>query len=346
MPTKVEMNKLLRLKLSQMTKLRIRRQSRRLSDLNAINFSAFATEKAKVIFGSDIDLFFCSIPPSLHRFHLTSINRLFTEGAPLKNQLSIFVFFLTLTFALAPIAQAVVHGKPVANDQYLSVVSLAWTASSEQPDPRHKRALARCSGTFISDSVVLTAGHCAAIKGHAFLYSFNDEALAQMIPAIGVATDFTDDDSSEKSDTYVEKPEPDLGLIYFPSGTALQISAINSSWQPETRAPIEYVGYGGTLNPWEDILAAMGDIWTLNKRYGQNIVKSSDGLRFAFEAIPLRTYASDGDSGAPVFANGNVVGVLSARMRIETDLDYIVENHAELLSSDKARAFLKRYLSL
>lgn len=174
-----------------------------------------------------------------------------------------------------------------------------------------------CTGTFVNDSQVVTAGHCV-------------EGLSKTKPNLLVATEvngrtvpFARAISWVRNPTYsfAQGVSPyDMSVITFPANTAPAISPIATE-APKVGEVFTIVGYGNNQN-------FIGKTGVLDgagagvKRAGSNRLSQVSGGMLTFAGLtgtvkvegaePGQYVASgSGDSGGPMFVNGNLVGVTS-----------------------------------
>jgi len=210
--------------------------------------------------------------------------------------------------------EKVSNGKDISESEYPSVILLF---------DQTKGAL--CTGTFISDTTVLTAAHCTmgssdidlkTGKVNHTLYlarviDIKQKKLEKLATSVAVYR-------NPKWDAEFKKQQVnkyDLGVVVFPKGTAKGISEL-SSVSPTQNDELTFVGYGLNYVPKNE-----KDIDTSSvgkKRVGYNNVAAlKDGFIYFLGSVKTTTAdgskanASMGDSGGPLFINNKLSGVTS-----------------------------------
>lgn len=194
----------------------------------------------------------------------------------------------------------VINGKD-ASAEYPAVVTYSVTLQSGQGD---------CTGTFVSDTVMITAGHCVA-----------DAASASdlFIPATAIrAVDFRIQPSFASKDFGNSMPY-DMAVIKFPPGTAPATMNLAKS-APKIGDPLTIVGFGQT-----DLQQNGAGAGT--KRSGNNTVRRLEAGLIMFSGTFASTNqegkdgaSSYGDSGGPLLINGELTGTCSGEFdRSESD---------------------------
>lgn len=200
----------------------------------------------------------------------------------------------------------VANGTVIPETSYPSVVLLYDEAGSI------------CTGTFVTEEIVLTAAHCTMngtvdsegkVDRTLALIEFEDQENRKA-KLVAKSTKIVRNIQWDKAGRNVNRY--DLGLVYFPKGTAKEVSTIAGS---AARSGDEFtiVGYG--LNQTNDLKDGSS---AGVKRVGYNKVSNMSGgfIQF-FGATKTSTgdgtnaSSSSGDSGGPLFIDGEVAGVTS-----------------------------------
>lgn len=204
----------------------------------------------------------------------------------------------------------VANGEEAKNNEFPSVVLLL----SEHGE---KRSV--CTGTFITDSHVITAAHCIpkVSKPHRYLnYIVGDKGKGYQVaaPAISVAIH----PSYGKSPNAAQDPH-DLAIVQFPIGSALDQARL-STRTPSIEDEATIVGFGSDQLE-ADLSGTLQGEGAGVKRFGTNRnLKIEDGLLVAKgltsseESINAGRWVSagKGDSGGPLFVDGRLVGISSS----------------------------------
>ena len=200
----------------------------------------------------------------------------------------------------------VANGTVIPETSYPSVVLLYDQAGSI------------CTGTFITDEIVLTAAHCTM--------SGKVDSQGNVDLTLGII-EIEDAEENKaklvaKSTRIVRNPlwdrngrnvnRYDLGVVYFPEGTARAVSRI-TDYPARQGDDFTIVGYG--LNQTLD----MNDGSSAGvKRVGYNSVSSVSGGFIQFYGQTKTTSgdgsnasSGSGDSGGPLFIDGEIAGVTS-----------------------------------
>lgn len=239
-------------------------------------------------------------------------------------------------------ASKVTNGVTVSGQTFPSTVLLiSLTAAGE----------GICTGTFVNDSQVVTAGHCV-------------ENLAANNPNMVVATEFKGQVVPfAKAESFVRNPNYsfaqgvspyDLAVINFPANTAPAVSPIAEA-APKAGEAFTIVGYGNNQN-FIDNTGVLNGAGAGTKRAGSNRIGQVSGGMISFagltgtmdiEGMEPGQYVSSGsgDSGGPMFVNGNLVGVTSGGgMGATPDgLDIAISFYVDL-NSPLSQAFLATVL--
>ena len=226
----------------------------------------------------------------------------------------------------------------------------------------------RCSGVFISERDILSAGHCLQNidQNTIYLLSRDGKELKPPIHLSGY-TEFTDDlhallkakpQDPEAVEGCTIHPAPlvrtktaDFSLLRVDGGAKTEgsIAKINRHYHAKEGQKISVIGYGtewDPLDPQNKLVMAGEDPLSLNKNIAQATIWKSDEQRLSIKTSEMGQFAADGDSGSPVYDHkGKVVAIMSTfQPHCETKLggDYGPLNTASLLNNDEARGFLTR----
>lgn len=274
--------------------------------------------------------------------------------------------FLILTFFLSMSSistHAIVNGKELHASQRPEIVRLLLYKGTTQKDIEEN---GRCTGTAISDFLVLTAGHCVTgfynEKNDAIvLHRFKKDGSEEIIRANKVYTEYIAEDLQKVKDEQNKKhatPDsvpgcspgikplahtrtPDLALIKFPFGTFKKWAQVNFAQELSLNNPIEFLGYGVTISSFEASIP-YADPNPTDLRIGKNQIWRTSENRVAFISEGYKPVADRGDSGAPLFYNGEVTAVISTvEEKCETEFgnDYAIMNTATRLSTLEALNF-------
>lgn len=254
--------------------------------------------------------------------------------------MKINIFFTLLGAILGATlpAQAVVHGQPVPDGHMKSVVKIVTLDAKGD-------IYSSCTGVFITDSVVLTAGHCVIGSPRICLHAVGNEALASRVCTSQSYTEAVEDEADKEDGSYL-----DLGLVKFPAGTAPEVAAINFSPDLTIGRALSFVGYGTIYESFVDMAAAIIDgPDVVHKNIGISSVDSVDTNFISLFQQETGTFADNGDSGSPVFADGKVIGIMVTAYRDEhvnphpeTGSLYGVYNQIVRLDTPRAQSFLSK----
>lgn len=213
----------------------------------------------------------------------------------------------------------------------------------------------RCTGVFISDYQMLTAGHCVRdAKGEKNLYLFkwDKNGRGYVVSPLRVTTNYIYEELIDPPTTGPVpgcspglKPIPktqteDIALIEFPRNTTTKWFPLNLNYQPQEKMWMEYYGFGITQNPYASQVLS-------NRPSDKDLHVGSSALwrwseqRIVMLAPDTRSFAAPGDSGGPVLADGHVVAIMSTvgtKCDTEFGEDYAIQNSATRLSAEKLRA--------
>jgi hypothetical protein len=204
---------------------------------------------------------------------------------------------------------SLVNGEIDEKDEYSPVVEL-------------KSGLSICTGTFVSDSTLITAAHCvksgepgggikAMIKGKSLVPI---KAFVPIVP------------TDEK-----REPKNDVAVVLFANGTL-------DEWFPISRVPprvgqrITIVGYGQTDfvgNNTSDEKRRFGYNTITEITDGGATIKYELGVTCQGQALGRDAMAGRGDSGGPLFTKSGLIGIIS---RGEIVTGKLIEYDANLVT--------------
>lgn len=200
-----------------------------------------------------------------------------------------------------------------------------------------------CTGTFVNDSQVVTAGHCV-------------EGLSKTKPNMIVATEVNGQIAPiAQAVSWVRNPKYslaqgvspyDVSVITFPAQSAPAVSPIAAA-APKAGDVFTIVGFGNNQN-FLDNTGNLNGAGAGVKRAGSNRIGQVAGGMISFagltgieniesEGIKEGQYVSSGsgDSGGPMFVNGQLVGVTSGGGLSQTEdgLEIALSFYVDLNSS-------------
>jgi len=219
-----------------------------------------------------------------------------------------------------------------------TVLLLSLTAEGE----------AICTGTFVNDSQVVTAGHCVqGLSQTKPQIYYMTEKNGQM-QAIAQAVSF----ARNSKYSFADGVSPyDISVINFPAKSAPAVSALAET-TPNVGDKFVIVGYGNNEN-----FMANGTLDGQGagvKRVGTNFISANDNGMLSFagltgmEKTPVQgekagelAASGAGDSGGPLFVNGKLAGITSGGGLGQTQdgMDVAISFYVDLNSSI-SRAFL------
>ncbi len=202
----------------------------------------------------------------------------------------------------------VTNGHEISESTFPSVVLLTILDAND-------KVAGICTGTFVNDSQVVSAGHCV-------------EGLNPADPAMAFLTKDKDGNPALlKAESFARHPNYsirlgvsayDVSVINFPAGSAPAISP-RATRSPSAGQSFTIVGYGNNVNEF-DSWGRMTGSGAGKKRAGTNSVGSVSGGFINFNGLPeadgvttqgTLVASGSGDSGGPLFVNGQLAGVTS-----------------------------------
>lgn len=207
-----------------------------------------------------------------------------------------------------------------------------------------------CTGTFVNDSQVVTAGHCVQGLSETSPQIFYATETNGNMQALAQAVSFSRNPDYSFADGVNEF---DVSVINFPANTAPAFSPIADA-TPNVGDQFVIVGYGNNAN---FISAGTLDGQGAGvKRAGTNFISANDNGMLSFagltgtettpvDGVAAGQYVSSGagDSGGPLFVNDKLAGVTSGGGLSHTQegTDVAISRYVDL-NSASSRAFLAK----
>jgi V8-like Glu-specific endopeptidase len=196
--------------------------------------------------------------------------------------------------------------------------------------------LAWCTGTFISDDLVVTASHCLAPEIKEIYYAATTEAVKS--GAGTLASEWIPNPGHIKGKDGVPQ---DYGVVRFPKGSFSGQAASLATTSPSKGETVSVVGYGYSEFKGFNELQGMG------KRMVGTAVLGDVGEAIQWSAKPGDTSTAmnlPGDSGGPVYnSQGELAGIISHR-ELDTDMDsgqwVEMRAYAANLTTSQAASFI------
>lgn len=240
------------------------------------------------------------------------------------------------------------NGEDITESNHPSVVLLIMSTGGGQ---------GICTGTFVNDSQVVTAGHC--------VHGLDPKYPAMAAVAVSEGSDGNPEYKVRaRALNLVQHPKYsmtldngvngfDLAVVNFPANSAPAVSTI-ASQEPELEADLTIVGYGNNRT-YIDAAGRLNGDGAGTKRMGTNSVAAKEEGFLTFYGLPKAespyqkgewVTAGSGDSGGPMFVDGELVGVTSGGGLAETDEGKLVgvSNYVNL-NSPSSRKFLQANLN-
>jgi secreted trypsin-like serine protease len=201
----------------------------------------------------------------------------------------------------------VTNGREITESTYPSVVLLVMELAEGQ---------AICTGTFVNDSQVISAGHCVEGLDPAdpSMYVVTKNAAGEYV-ATAKAVSFK---RNPNYDISLGVSPYDVSVINFKAGSAPATSPL-ATRAPSAGDTLTIVGYGNNVNEFDRYGQLTGS-GAGTKRVGTNKVGSVSGGFINFNGLPeadgyttsgTLVSSGSGDSGGPLFVNGALAGVTS-----------------------------------
>lgn len=197
-------------------------------------------------------------------------------------------------------------GKEVQDNQFNGVVALVMV------DPGTKEAIGICSGTLISETIILTAAHCVKGFPHTFLLgvSFAKNALSEKSLQTLIRVEATE--YHDRYNIASSKEMYDLGLVKIPRGSVpagiQPVTLASADIGLRDGAKITVAGYG--------VNSAIRNKGAGTLRTNKLKIDRANYSSFEFSVNQLMNGVCSGDSGGPAFVTGKngeliQVGVVS-----------------------------------
>ncbi|MBM4253478.1 MAG: S1 family peptidase [Deltaproteobacteria bacterium] len=201
-------------------------------------------------------------------------------------------------------------------------------------DPASRNVRLSCSGTFVSDNTLITAGHCVPAAGEKYVLlatnglelSKDGKAPAGAITPLKAFFDpsLSLDGRGGRDLAPNQSPEIDLAVLIFPDNTAKYWLPLATTSVP-AGTEVKLVGYGSShaIYPDKDNSTSVKKMMGYNKIAPLGPIEGNlptKGLLFTFawgepgEAAKhgeKTVSGAPGDSGGPLIANGVIVGTVS-----------------------------------
>ncbi len=233
----------------------------------------------------------------------------------------------------------VTNGREIDEATYPSVVLLVMNLPEGQ---------AICTGTFVNDSQVITAGHCVegltAAAPEMYVVSKKIENGAEKFYAVAKAISYK---RNPKYNISLGVSPYDMSVVTFPANSAPATSRFATS-APRSGDSLTIVGYGNNVNSFDANGQLTGE-GAGAKRFGSNTVGSVTGGFINFDGIAeadgrtagTLVSSGSGDSGGPLFVNGKLAGITSGGgLRSSADGSYYATSKYVDVNSSISRSFL------
>jgi hypothetical protein len=193
-----------------------------------------------------------------------------------------------------------------------------------------------CTGVFINDHQMLTAGHCLPFDAEANVYYIGGDARATSSPVLAEAMEVRHHPAYDPAlDGGVNAF--DLAIIRFPVGTAPAAATLHHR-APRPYEAVTVVGYDSAAT------VAQSDAWdqaldrAVQMQSGMLSLPSQiKGKRLGSESIVSQA----GDQGSGMFLEGRLVGITAGqRARAGAQGRTLGETYYVDLNSEETRAFL------
>lgn len=186
-----------------------------------------------------------------------------------------------------------------------------------------------CTGVAISDSLVLTAGHCLMSEENEKLQInaliFENERDWKMLKPISTRSPYVFEKIETQEDPNAVVPgcsakrkvlvpqfqTDDWALLEFSPGTFKHWARVSEKIDIKIGNTVEIYGYGSHSDSMSGGLGSMSLPQHDDLRYFASSIKRENSQRWAILATPNKAFADEGDSGSPVFYNNELIGLIS-----------------------------------
>jgi len=246
----------------------------------------------------------------------------------------------------------VTNGKEIAESTYPSVVLIVTVTAQGQ---------GICTGTFVNDSQMISAGHCVEGLDPALAPSSDPAKKNFGIYAVTVGEDGQYSISAQAV-SFNRHPNYnirlgvsayDVSVIDFPANSAPAISTV-ATRAPSAGQTLTIVGYGNNINSFDDFGQLTGS-GAGTKRAGTNRVGSVSGGFINFNGLPeadgvttqgTLVSSGSGDSGGPLFVDGRLAGITSGGgLRSDGRGGYLATSKYVDINSSYVKSFLASALN-
>ncbi|HYX35270.1 MAG TPA: trypsin-like serine protease [Oligoflexus sp.] len=206
----------------------------------------------------------------------------------------------------------ITNGKAIPAEEYSSVVLIEIAFESED-----KVTKARCSGTFVSVNQILTSAHCVLNEERDKIgkVSYLAQDSDQNFKTVAVA------ESVKPNPQYDGTELHDLAIVTFAENIAPSVSIIAQD-APKLGTSLTLVGFGSNQATLADDEESWNESGAGVKRIGTNtLVYRKDGIIQVTGVLGPNpslpdfegkvAAAASGDSGSPLYASNQIVGVAS-----------------------------------
>jgi len=262
---------------------------------------------------------------------------------------------IPLLALIATNSYAIHNGAPLDETKYPNIVRVFAYKDNNLNDVNSY--LWKCTGTIVSDHIVLTAGHCMPNKEQLKDYSlsvirynekgqlerFNTKKFYSHYDPDTPDSELTMYDQSHSSPGYVpgcyappvalpHTKATDIAAVILPKGTFKQWATIDTNALFPNDA-ISFYGYGVKTNSFTGpSFETLTDITAHDLSSGHaQIWERGNKQRISFISKVYNNWADSGDSGGPIFRDGKLIAVLSTvDQKCETPYgsDYAIINTA------------------